>query len=62
MGLSGRNGLTPGDAADLIILEGRDWSEVLSRPQTGRVVLRSGGRIDATLPDYRELDFLRPSG
>lgn len=61
MGLPGGRGLAPGHDADLIIFEGRDWSEVLSRPQTGRVVLRSGRRIETAPPDYRELDFLRPS-
>lgn len=61
MGLPDHHGLAPGMIADLLIFEGRDWSEVLSRPQSGRVVLRSGRRIDTIVPDYRELDFLRPS-
>jgi len=50
--------LAPGRAADLVILRGRDWSEVLSRPESGRAVLRHGKLIDASVPDYRELDDL----
>ncbi|MGE0280590.1 MAG: cytosine deaminase [Rhizobiaceae bacterium] len=50
--------LAPGQAADLVILRGRDWSEVLSRPESGRIVIRNGKVLDAELPDYRELDDL----
>ena len=31
-------------------------TELLSRPQADRVVLRSGKPIDTSLPDYRLLD------
>ena len=47
-----------GAKADLIICEGRTFDEVLSRPQSRRVVLRDGRPIDTTPPDYRELDDL----
>ena len=47
-----------GAKADLIICEGRTFDEVLSRPQSRRVVLRGGRPIDASPPDYRELDDL----
>ena len=47
-----------GARADLIICEGRTFDEVLSRPQSRRVVLRDGQPIDTTPPDYRELDDL----
>ena len=47
-----------GARADLIICEGRTFDEVLSRPQSRRVVLRNGQPIDTTPPDYRELDDL----
>ena len=47
-----------GAAADLIICEGRTFDEVLSRPQSRRIVVRSGQPIDTTPPDYRELDDL----
>ena len=47
-----------GATADLIICEGRTFDEVLSRPQSRRIVLRGGQSIDTTPPDYRELDDL----
>ena len=47
-----------GARADLIICEGRTFDEVLSRPQSRRIVLRGGRPIDTTPPDYRELDDL----
>jgi cytosine/creatinine deaminase len=50
--------LAIGAPADLVIFKGRDWSEVLSRPQSDRIVLRDGVQIDTTLPDYAELDHL----
>ena len=50
--------LAPDRTADLIILRGRDWSEVLSRPESARTVLRDGKMLDVELPDYRELDNL----
>lgn len=48
----------PGAKADLVICQGRSFDEVLSRPQTQRIVLRNGQVIDSTPPDYRELDHL----
>ena len=47
-----------GAKADWIICEGRTFDEVLSRPQSRRIVLRNGRPIDTTPPDYRELDDL----
>ena len=44
--------------ADLVLFRARDYSELLSRSQSDRVVLRVGQPIDRTLPDYRELDEL----
>lgn len=44
--------------ADLIAFKGRSYSELLSRNQHDRVVLRNGEKIDTTLPDYAELDDL----
>jgi cytosine deaminase len=43
---------------DLVIFRGRNWSEVLSRPEGDRIVIRNGRVIDRTLPDYGELDHL----
>ncbi len=57
MGLAGGR-LGPGLPADLVLFEGRTWSELLSRPQANRVVIRNGRTIDRRLPDYRELDDL----
>ncbi|ELR96795.1 cytosine deaminase [Gloeocapsa sp. PCC 73106] len=42
--------------ANLIIFKARYFSELLSRPQAERIVLRRGISIDTTLPDYCELD------
>lgn len=50
--------LTAGAPADLVIFRARNWTELLSRPQTDRIVLRDGAAIDRTLPDYAELDAL----
>jgi cytosine deaminase len=47
-----------GQPADLIIFKARGYSELLSRPQGDRIVLRQGQAIDTTLPDYDELDDL----
>ncbi len=47
-----------GAPADLILFRARTWTELLSRPQSDREVLRNGVAIDTTLPDYRELDDL----
>ena len=56
MGLAGRGRLAAGGPADLVLFEGRAWSEVLSRPETGRSVLRRGRPIATVLPAYAELD------
>ncbi len=56
MKLPNRGRLRAGDPADLVVLKARDYSEMLSRAQSDRVVLRGGRAIDTTLPDYRMLD------
>lgn len=53
-----RGRIAPGMAADLLLFRGRGMSELLSRPQSDRAVLRQGRVIDTTLPDYAELDCL----
>jgi cytosine/creatinine deaminase len=50
----GRIGI--GLPADLIIFKARYFSELLSRSQHERMILRNGQQIDTTLPDYGELD------
>ncbi len=44
--------------ADLIIFPSRYFSELLSRSQHNRIILRNGKPIYTTLPDYSELDNL----
>jgi cytosine deaminase len=41
-----------------VAFRARTWTELLSRPQADRQVIRRGAPIDTTLPDYRELDDL----
>jgi cytosine deaminase len=53
-----RGSLKVGAPADLLVLKARNYSEMLSRHQFDRTVLRAGRAIDTTLPDYRELDGL----
>ena len=50
-----------GAPADLVLFRARTYTELLSRPQSDRAVIRSGKTIDTTLPDYRELDELLAS-
>lgn len=50
--------LAPGAPADLVIFRARTWTELFSRPQSDRTVLRGARAIDRTLPDYAELDDL----
>ena len=45
-------------SADLVVFGARNWTELMSRPQSDRTVLRAGVAIDTSLPDYRELDEL----
>jgi cytosine deaminase len=58
MGQAGAGRIGARLPADFILFAGRTWSELLSRPQADRVVLRNGAAIDRQLPDYRELDDL----
>jgi cytosine deaminase len=48
--------LRRGGAADMVLFRARSYTELLSRPQSDRSVLRGGRLISTTLPDYRELD------
>lgn len=56
MGLSWLGLIAPGLAADLVVCRARNFSELFARPQADRIVLRDGRRLDASQPDYRELD------
>ncbi len=55
MGLPAQ-GIAMGATADLVIFKARYFSELFSRPQIDRIVLRQGTAIDTTLPDYSGLD------
>jgi cytosine/creatinine deaminase len=50
--------IAAGLPADLVVLQARSFSELLSRQQHDRVVIRNGRAIDTSLPDYRELDAI----
>ena len=41
-----------------MIFSGRSWTELLSRPESDRIVVRDGKAIERDLPDYAELDDL----
>ncbi|MER9948986.1 cytosine deaminase [Mesorhizobium sp. M0047] len=58
MRLDGFGTLAAGGDADFIVFKGRSWTELLSRPESDRVVVRGGRAIDRQLPDYAELDEL----
>ncbi len=58
MGLPRYGRLAAGAPADLVLLSARFMSELLSRSQADRIVLRAGRPIDTSLPDYRALDPL----
>jgi cytosine deaminase len=47
-----------GAPADLVLTRARSWTELLSRPQWDRSVLRAGRPVDTTPPDYSELDAI----
>jgi len=56
MGLEGgvvREGLP----ADLVLFQGRRFSELLSRRMVRRAVVRGGAFVSTRLPDYADLDF-----
>jgi cytosine/creatinine deaminase len=50
--------LKVGSLADFVLCKGRSWTELLSRPESQRIVVRDGKAISTTLPDYSELDHL----
>ena len=62
LGLGDHGMIRVGAAADLILFRGRVMTELLSRPQADRIVLRAGRVLEAELPDHRELDHLFTSG
>jgi len=57
-GFSDHGRIVPGAKADLVLFRARSMTELLARPQSDRVNLRGGKRLDAALPDFRELDHV----
>ena len=62
MGLDGQGMLAASGPADLVVFRGRTWTELLSRPESDRTVLRAGRMIERVIPDYSELDDLMGGG
>ncbi|WFP60288.1 cytosine deaminase [Mesorhizobium sp. WSM4904] len=58
MRLDGAGTLAAGGSADFVVFKGRSWTELLSRPESDRIVVRDGRAIERQLPDYAELDEL----
>lgn len=58
MGLPTVGRIGVGLPADLVLFKARNFSELLSRSQHDRIVLRRGRAIETALPDYAELDDL----
>jgi cytosine/creatinine deaminase len=50
--------LEAGARADMLLTRARDFTELFSRPQADRVVLREGRPLAVTPPDFAELDDL----
>ena len=58
MRLDAAGTIREGAPADLVLVSARNLAELVTRPQSDRVVLVGGRPIDTSLPDYRELDAL----
>ncbi|KAI3436637.1 hypothetical protein D9Q98_006053 [Chlorella vulgaris] len=58
MGLRRHCRIGVGLPADLVVFRGRRYSELLSRPQYDRVVVRNGVPLPGGLPAYEELDYV----
>ncbi|MDQ2705783.1 MAG: cytosine deaminase [Pseudomonadota bacterium] len=58
MGIEGAGVLAAGGPADFIVFRGRSFTELLSRPESDRIVVRDGRAIARDIPDYAELDDL----
>ncbi|MBN9548897.1 MAG: cytosine deaminase [Alphaproteobacteria bacterium] len=51
MRLESAGTLAAGGSADFIVFKGRSWTELLSRPESDRIVVREGRAIERRLPD-----------
>jgi cytosine deaminase len=47
--------IVSGAKANFVVFRARNYSELFSRSQHDRVVIRDGVRITAALPDYEKL-------
>ncbi|KAK9806482.1 hypothetical protein WJX73_001862 [Symbiochloris irregularis] len=56
MGLPGHCSIRSGAPADCVVFRARNYSELLSRPQLDRVIIRNGRQVPAPLPTYEQLD------
>jgi cytosine deaminase len=52
---AGHGRLVPGAPAHFIIFNARSINEIVSRPQSDRIVIRDGERLRAAAPEYSEL-------
>ncbi|QDG94698.1 cytosine deaminase (plasmid) [Rhizobium sp. NIBRBAC000502774] len=57
MGIEG-GAIAAGNPADFVIFRGRRYSEILSRHQSDRLVVRNGRQVTTALPDFECLDDL----
>ena len=58
MGAPNAGVMSVGQSADFVIFKARTFSELLSRPQHHRIVVRQGQSVSTELPSYEELDDL----
>lgn len=54
--------LAVGEPADFILTQARDYTEMFSRPQSDRVVVRAGAALREAPPPYSDLDTLEGLG
>jgi cytosine deaminase len=57
-GFADRGRIVVGAPADLVLFRARSMTELLARPQSDRIILRNGRPLDASLPDFREMDAI----
>ena len=53
-GFSGHGRIAAGAPAHLIVFNARSINEIISRPQSDRIVIRDGLKVSAQAPDYSE--------
>ncbi|MEM0899204.1 MAG: cytosine deaminase [Pseudomonadota bacterium] len=58
MGLEHGATIEIGAPADFLVFEGRTWTELLSRPESNRTLVRNGLVVPREIPSYDELDHL----